>query len=183
MRLFAAIELPEPARRHLADAVAAAGLPNRKVRLADPEQWHITTAFFGEVGEHAAVELTERLERAAGRTPALTLSIAGAGTFPADAAQARVLWAGVEGDTETLRRLAERCTAAGRRCGLAMERGRYRPHLTIGRTRGGPADLNAEAGALAGFRGDHWRAGALQLIRSTLGAEVRHEVAATFPLA
>lgn len=183
MRLFAAIDLPEPARHDLAEAVAAAGLPNRKLRVADTEQWHITTAFFGEVGEQTLAELTERLERAASRTPALTLSIARAGTFPADPSQARVLWAGVEGDVELLNRLAERCTAAGRRCGLPMERGRYRPHLTIGRSRGGPADLNAEAGALADYRGREWRATALYLIRSTLGAEVKHEVAATFPLA
>ena len=112
-RLFAAIDPPDSARQHLASAVADAGLPNRLLRLADPEQWHITVAFYGEVGEQMVTELTERLERAAGRTPAMTLAITGAGTFPANAAQGRVLWTGVTGDSELLVRLADRARAAG----------------------------------------------------------------------
>jgi 2'-5' RNA ligase len=183
MRLFAAIELPDPVREHLATAVAEAGLPDRRLRLTTVEQWHLTTAFYGEVSEPQSEELAERLERAAGRTPAMTLSVAGAGTFPANAAVARVLWCGVAGDLEILSRLADRCSAAGRRCGLQMEGGRYRPHLTLGRARNGTADLNTLAGALASYQGVEWRATSLALIRSTLGAEVRHELASSFPLA
>ena len=183
MRLFAAIDPPETVRADLASAVADAGLPDRRLRLTTIEQWHITTAFYGEASEHQFEELVERLERAAGRTPAMTLSLAGAGTFPANAAVARVLWVGVDGDTEILTRLADRCTAAGRRCALQMDSSRYRPHLTLGRSRGGPADLNVVAGALSSYRSEAWRATSLQLVRSTLGPEVKHEVAATFPLA
>jgi 2'-5' RNA ligase len=183
VRLFAAIDLPESIRADLAGAVAAAGLPDRQIRVADPEQWHITTAFFGEVPEQKVDELTERLERAAGRTPSLTLAIAGAGTFPSDAMVGRVLWTGVDGDLELLGRLADRCTPAGRRCGLEMDGGRYKPHLTVGRSRGAPTDMNAAAGALSAYRSEQWRATSVLLIRSHLGPEVRHQIAATFPLA
>jgi 2'-5' RNA ligase len=175
MRLFAAIDL--------AVGVADAGLPDRQLRLANVEQWHLTTAFFGEVAEHVVPELTERLELAAGRTPAMTLSLSGAGTFPSDAGAARVLWVGVDGELDVLGRLADRSMAAGRRCGLPMDGGRYQPHLTIGRSRNGPADLNAAAGALAAYQGSEWRATSMQLIRSQLGPEVKHEVQAVFPLA
>jgi 2'-5' RNA ligase len=183
MRLFAAIDLPAAERRRLAAALADAGLPNRLVRVPPEEQWHLTVAFYDDVPEQVVPELTERLERAAGRTSGLSLALSGAGTFPAHSRQARVLWAGVTGDLELLSRLADRCVAAGRRAGLALGNAKYRPHVTVGRTRGGPADLTEAAAALADLRGEVWRATAVELIRSTLGAEVRHEVIASFLLA
>jgi 2'-5' RNA ligase len=92
------------------------------------------------------------------------------------------LWVGVSGDLEVLGRLAQRCAAAGRRCGLAMDKVRYRPHLTVGRSRGTPTDMNSASGALSGFSGEQWRITSVELVHSTLGAEVRHDTIATLPL-
>lgn len=180
MRLFAAVEVPDAERERL--ALAIGGLASLPLRLTPEEQWHITVAFFGEVPETVVGDLTERLRRAAARTAPLKLQLSRAGTFPNNPERARVLWIGLDGEIGELTRLAERCTAAGRRCGIAMEDRRFSPHLTIGRARGGPADVSRAVRALWDYQGSAWQVGEVRLIRSTLGATVRHDVLAGLPL-
>jgi 2'-5' RNA ligase len=113
----------------------------------------------------------------------MTLSLRGAGTFPKQAIKARVLWVGIEGDVATLDRLAERCIAAGRRCGLAMQARSFRPHLTLARARRDPVDLRETVTALSSYAGSSWPVTSLRLVHSTLGATVRHETLHEWPLA
>ena len=176
MRLFAALDPPPGEIAALAEALAAAMAgPDERLRRVPPEQWHLTTAFYGDVPEAVVPELTERLGRAAGRTGPMSLRLCGAGTFPKQAAKGRVLWAGVDGDVTELSRLADRCVAAGRRCGLAMEERPYRPHLTLARTRRDPLDLRDPVTALSTYEGHPWPATSLRLVKSTLGPKVTHE--------
>jgi 2'-5' RNA ligase len=180
VRLFAAIEIPAAERERI--AVSIGGLRSLPLRLTPEEQWHITVAFFGEVAEDVVPDLTERLRRGAARTSPLHLQLVKAGTFPANPKRAKVLWIGVGGDTEQLGRLADRCVAAGRRSGIAMEDRRFRPHLTIGRARGQFADLDKPLGALWSYEGQPWEATRVTLIHSTVGATVHHRPLAEFPL-
>lgn len=179
MRLFAAVRPPGPVAEVVGGAVRQAltrpGCP--PARPVPPEQLHITLAFYGEVTPAVVPDLSRRLERAAARTPAVPVVLAGAGAFPR-AARAQVLWVAVEGD---LALLAARCQAAGRRTGIAREERRWRAHLTVARVRV-PADARCFVEALAGLRTDQWTAGELQLVRSRLGATVAHEVIGAWPL-
>ncbi|MGW8374377.1 RNA 2',3'-cyclic phosphodiesterase [Streptomyces sp. ODS28] len=187
MRLFAAVMPPQEARDELGSAVRGlAALPGAgELRWADPGNWHLTLAFYGEVPEHTDDDLRERLARAAARSPRMELCLAGGGRFGA-----QVLWAGVGGDREHLTRLGERAAAAGRRAGLAMDPpGRFRPHLSLARPRKGrSADLRPFAAALDGFRGTPWTVTELTLVRSRLpdsgvpGEQPRYERVAGWPL-
>jgi 2'-5' RNA ligase len=161
---------------------AAAGPRDAALRWVPTEQWHLTLTFCGEVNPPVVPELQERLRRAAGRTDPFTVQLAGAGTFPRRAEQARVLWIGVAGDVPALSRLAERCAAAARRCGIEVDDRRYRPHLTLARGRDGGADARARLEALAPYDGRPWRVDRLQLVRSRLGPQVRHETLDEFAL-
>jgi len=181
-RLFAAIDLPEAEHDHLASYVGQARLDPKVVRLADPEQWHITLAFYGDVREAESSELISRLGRVAERTPSFSIQLHRAGAFPANPRRAKVLWAGVDGDVETARRLADRCRAAGRRCGLTMPRERFHPHVTLARARGGTANVDRPLAHLWQFQGQSWRVSSFRLVHSTLGATVRHETVADFSL-
>jgi 2'-5' RNA ligase len=134
----------------------------------------VTTAFYGDVDDGSADELRERLARAASRTPPIALRIAGAGAFSRIRA-ARVLWAGIDGDVEQLRRLANRCRAAGGRSGIEMKDERFRPHLTLARSRRAPVDVTTHVEALASYLGPTWTATTLRLVRSTLGPTTTHE--------
>jgi RNA 2',3'-cyclic 3'-phosphodiesterase len=181
-RLFAAIDLPEVEHDRLASYVAQARLDPKSVRLADPEQWHITLAFYGDVREAESTELLARLERVAERTSSFSIRLHRAGAFPANPRRAKVLWAGVDGDLEVMRRLADRCRAAGRRAGLAMPKERFHPHVTLARARGGTADVDRPLAHLWQWAGDPWQVSSFRLVHSTLGARVRHETVAEFSL-
>jgi RNA 2',3'-cyclic 3'-phosphodiesterase len=178
VRLFAAV-IPPP--DVLAELAAALPGPVPALRFVPAEQRHLTVAFYADVPEVALADFSERLRRACARTAPISLRLNGFGTFPTNAARARVLWAGVVGDVAELTRLAERALAAGRRAGIDVEERRYRPHLTVARARRGAADVRSALEG-ASLDGTPWTAAELVLVRSTLGAEVRHERVATFPL-
>jgi 2'-5' RNA ligase len=183
VRLFAAVDPPPAEVAALAAALAdASGGTIEHLRRVPEDQWHLTTAFYGDVPERVLPELVDRLGRAAGRAAPMTLSFRGAGTFPKQAARARVLWAGVDGDLAELARLADRCVASGRRCGLAMEDRSYRPHLTLARARRDPVDLRETLATLSSYAGQSWRPTSLRLVKSTLGSTVTHETLNEFPL-
>ena len=180
MRLFAALMLPPAQQAEVGAALPAAPLP--ELRSVPEHQRHLTVAFYADVPDGAVADLTERLRRACARTPRLSLRLNGFGSFPANATRARVLWIGVDGDVAELTRLAERAVAAGRRAGIDVEDRRYRPHLTIARARQGAADLRELMPGLR-LEGSRWVADELVLVKSTLGAEVRHEPIERFPFA
>ena len=182
MRLFAAIDPPEAERERLLGWLTAARLDATDLRLTPSDQWHVTLAFYGEVPGGTLPELTQRLHRAAQRSDAVSLQLRGVGSFPGDPGRAKVLWVGIDGDVPQLRRLAERCVAAGRRAGLEVDERKYRAHLTIGRPRRDPVDLRPVLEALPPYIGEPWLATTMRLVRSHLGAQVRHETLTEIPL-
>jgi 2'-5' RNA ligase len=180
VRLFAAVDPPPGVIAELTGA-----LPPREeaLRYVPPEQWHLTLAFYGDVADEKVPALQDGLTRAASRSRPLRLRLAGAGTFPRQSGKARVLWGGVDGEVDELRRLADRCAGAARRARIAMEARGFRPHLTLARARQGAVDAGAVVDALARFSSDWWTVTAFQLVHSTIGARVVHETAAEFDLA
>ena len=139
-------------------------------RWTRPEAWHLTLAFMPEVAPDRLDELVERLDRAAGRRHPPTLRIGGGGAYPG-AADARVLYARVEGDhadQEELRRLATGARAAATKAGAPVQGGRFRPHLTLARLRR-PDDVSRWLHLLDTFRSSAWVAEELALVRSELG--------------
>lgn len=178
MRLFAAVDPPPDAVAHLAAVVD--GVRDDVLRWSDPAGWHLTVAFYGEVGEEQVAELSERLARAARRHPATRARLAGAGRFGRT-----VLWAGVDGDDVALRALAGSARAAGRRMGVGPEeKERFRPHVTLARARGA-ADLRPYVERLASYTGPEWTAGTMTLFSSRPGGPgrgPRYEAVARFAL-
>ncbi|MYS09121.1 RNA 2',3'-cyclic phosphodiesterase [Streptomyces sp. SID6041] len=187
MRLFAAV-LPPPARQDELGLVVDRlhRLPGADgLRWTSRPGWHLTLAFMGEVDEELLPELSVRLARAAHRTPPFPLRLHGGGHFGR-----RALWAGVAGDLDELRLLAERADAAARRAGIPMEEHRrYQAHLTLARPRREEVDLHPFLDQLATFEGARWEVGELVLVRSNLpvsgvrGEQPRYERVEGWPLA
>jgi 2'-5' RNA ligase len=163
MRLFVSLRPSRDALAHLGAALAGH-------RTGRPEQWHVTLAFLGEVARPEV--LYDGLRTAAAGTPSFELHLAGSGTFD----RARVVWAGVAGDLDRLGALAAQVQQSCREAGVPLERRRFRPHLTIGKTgRVGPR-------LLAGYRGPAWVVDEIELVHSVLGRDVTHTVLERFPL-
>ena len=188
MRLFVALTPPGEALDALHTATQGLRELAPDLRWTRPEQWHVTLVFLGEVGDDIVDELARRLNRTAARHPPLALALGGGGRFGH-----RVLWTGVQGDRDGLRRLADSAVAAARRSRLPVEHRPYRPHLTLARA-DARADAGADAGAdlrplverLSAWRGLPWVATQLHLVRSRLsaapGGSALHEPIGGWPL-
>jgi 2'-5' RNA ligase len=94
----------------------------------------------------------------------MRLTLAGAGGFSRPA-RATVLWVGLDGDTDQLRRLAAATSAAARRAGIAVEDRSWRPHLTVARC-SRPTDVREPVSRVAAYRGPESQIDTLQLVRS-----------------
>lgn len=83
MRLFASIRPPEEVREHLVTALR----PIRDdhgplLRWIDPDQWHVTVAFYGERPDGSVDELAEHIAAAVATTDFPAAGSPGAGPFP-----------------------------------------------------------------------------------------------------
>jgi 2'-5' RNA ligase len=125
MRLFVALTLPEFLRAQL--AALAGGIPG--ARWTPPDNYHLTLRFIGEVQSWQAQDIDDAL--AALRTRPFELTVAGVGTFDRDG-RVTAVWAKVE-RTERLAHLQQKIETALQRVGLAPERRRFAPHITLGR--------------------------------------------------
>lgn len=180
MRLFAAVVPPEEVLDEVSGAIAPYVGQVPGLRWPDRVTWHITLGFFGEVPERVLPELEVRLARAVRRHSALDLAFDGFGAF-SSVRRARVLWAGVTGDS--MIRLADSVKAGARRAGAAeTDEKRFHPHLTLARAKT-ETDLRPLVESLSGFSGSPWRAEHVRLVRSYTGPQVRYESLAEWALA
>lgn len=183
MRLFVAVWPPPGAVAELLRAVEEQRPGPADLRWTPSSQWHLTLAFLGQVpgGRDATgASLEPRLARAAARGEPIRLRLRGAGRFGD-----RILYTGVDGDTDALRRLAASVGAAARRAGIDMDDRPYRPHLTLARA-GRETDLHPLVAALQGFEGVHWVASELTLVHSRpsdgVGRPPRYDILTSWPL-
>jgi RNA 2',3'-cyclic 3'-phosphodiesterase len=160
VRLFSAIELPDPVRADLAERLRDIRDADTALRWVPPERWHLTLGFYGD-REHADRRSAWFRRQAAGLTPC-RLRLRGAGRFPG------VLWVGVN-PAET------RDAVALRRMGTALNADNdasehdFAPHVTIARWRRG-AEGNRSAVRvvhdLAEYHGSWWTVSEVVLFRS-----------------
>jgi 2'-5' RNA ligase len=136
MRLFAAIAVPE----EIGEALAAmtGGLPGAD--WVDPDSYHVTLRFIGEVGRAHAEEIDAALADIA--APAFALSLAGIDFFQT-ASRPRTLWARVE-PSPALGHLARKIDRAVVQTDLPPEDRAFTPHVSIARLRDAalPAVMN-----------------------------------------
>lgn len=125
MRLFVALDLPWEVKEELSDL--SCDIPG--ARWVATENFHLTLRFIGEANRLQAEEIDLALATLRGRSFAFTLS--GLGWFE-KAGRANTLWAGVE-RSEDLARLQAKVETALHRSGLAAERRRFTPHVTLAR--------------------------------------------------
>lgn len=124
MRLFVALPLPD----HLRDRLAglAEGLPG--ARWVAPENLHITLRFLGEVDGRQASDIDAALDGTS--VERFSLSLVGVDCF--GDRKPRSLWVGVESNP-ALTRLQAKVEQAVQRAGLAPERRKFKPHVTLAR--------------------------------------------------
>lgn len=141
MRCFVAIRFPDEINRELARHVQYLAGTDAAVRWVKQENLHVTLKFLGEVQDDEVQDVHQALSKVS--CPPLSLSFQGLGCFPPPGrGRTRVVWAGLEGDVDTLANLAKDIEEQVAPLGYPPEQRAFRAHLTIGRVKG-PHKLDA----------------------------------------
>ncbi|HYN23342.1 MAG TPA: RNA 2',3'-cyclic phosphodiesterase [Thermoanaerobaculia bacterium] len=132
MRLFVALEIPEPVRREVARRVA--GLRDRlpRARWVDLEKIHLTLLFLGQIPEDKIPVLSAKLRDAFARHSAITVRLGSGGTFPPKR-PARVAWIGLDAPEELAAIQTDAVAAAAGAVGFQPEERPYQSHVTLAR--------------------------------------------------
>ena len=141
MRLFAALSLPWTLRETLSGLCGGLDAAD----WVAPENLHLTLRFIGEVRRDQAEEVDLALHALRGRRFELALS--GVGLFDRNSRPSK-LWVGIS-RCEPLHHLQTKIETALQRAGMAPERRRFQPHVSLGRV-----DAVAEP-LLAGWVQEH----------------------------
>jgi RNA 2',3'-cyclic 3'-phosphodiesterase len=172
-RLFVAVDPSPEAVDHLGAAVAdlrvsLANRPGYSTRLTRRENWHITVAFLGDVPSTRVPVAAAVMQEVAASAAPLHLCVADGGSF--GGRRDPIMWAGIGGEVDGLRRLARLLQRAVRRARLPVDDRPPRPHLTIARpgSRVPPEDVEADVATLAAYVGPQWTASALHLMLSEI---------------
>jgi RNA 2',3'-cyclic 3'-phosphodiesterase len=179
LRLFAAVEITQDAKRAVASAVQPWRERFPRARWSPEDNWHVTLKFLGRTWPRLRGWVEERLRAAAGGIEPFEVRLDGLGAFPS-ASRARVVWAGLSDDTGRFAALAATIDAA-LASEFPVETRPWQPHLTVGRS-DPPIPLpEGFAGSMVepvGFRVDR-----VVLFQSHLRRPAPvYEALATFPL-
>jgi 2'-5' RNA ligase len=170
MRLFVALSLPDTVRDRL-EALQTGGIPG--ARWVPWENLHITLRFVGEVDGAQARDLDECLSRI--DAPAFDLELVGLDTF-GEGPKLRSLHAGVAPEP-ALTHLQSKVATAIARAGLAKDRQKFRPHVTLARFKGDPGPkLHQFVADKSPLRVGPFAVDRFVLYSSTLGSEGPHYV-------
>jgi RNA 2',3'-cyclic 3'-phosphodiesterase len=126
-RLFAGLEVPSQVKSVL--SMLRGGLQG--ARWVEPSDYHITLRFIGDIGNRTARDIDGLLAEVSRRP--LPLRVSGLGSFGGD--KPHSVFATVE-PTRELSELQSEVDRLVRACGIAPDKRRFQPHVTLARLRG-----------------------------------------------
>ncbi len=127
-RLFTGVELPADVSQDL--AIMKGGIEG--ARWIDPENYHLTLRFIGDISDRAADDLTGELQRVVAM-PAFSIKLVGMGVFGTK--KPHSLYVKVD-ESPDLRRLQAMHERVCQSLGMPPEQRKFTPHVTIARLRG-----------------------------------------------
>jgi 2'-5' RNA ligase len=134
LRAFIALPLEPVLAAEIKKVQQRLNAPGGAVRWISPEQLHLTLQFLGNVDTGRLDDLAAALRRACACTAPFRLALEGAGCFP-NTKSPRVVWIGIQGDLEPLRKLQEQIAQETTHFGDHGDQRAFQPHLTIGRVK------------------------------------------------
>ncbi len=165
-RLFVAIELPELQRKLLSEILR--GISD--ARWVNTERIHLTLRFIGNKTEDELASISTALTQV--EFAPFEARLSGVGTFPPTGAPPRVLWAGIQPESE-LRTLHAKIEAALVQTGCQPEGAlEFQPHITLSRFKKPPhRDLERWLARNATMTSPLWPIDAYTLYASELTPE------------
>jgi len=135
VRSFIAIELPDGLKEELSQLQSRLKLGSQpSVKWVDPYGVHLTIKFLGNVAADKLGEITEAIEKVAGKISPFHLEVKELGAFP-NLRRVQVVWVGMSGELDKLSQLQQRIESNLVPLGFAPESRPFSPHLTLARFR------------------------------------------------
>ncbi|MDH7601244.1 MAG: RNA 2',3'-cyclic phosphodiesterase [Armatimonadota bacterium] len=134
VRTFVAVLLADELKSRISEVQEQAKKLAPDVKWVEPENFHITLKFLGNVREDALAGVLSAVEDAVKDYQKFEVSVAGVGAFP-NPKNARVVWVGVESGQERLASLAATIDAKLAELGFPREERDFKSHITIGRVK------------------------------------------------
>jgi len=137
IRTFIAIQLPPDIKAALYRLqIDLRAEKDNSVKWVKPNSIHLTLKFLGNVDTEAIPQITNVIEKSIKNVKPFSLALSEIGAFP-DTRAPRVVWVGLEGDTEMLSKLQQLLERSVAAIGFTPENRGFSPHLTLGRVRNG----------------------------------------------
>jgi 2'-5' RNA ligase len=134
VRTFVALRLPGEVQRAIADLQRRIHVPGVRVKWVEPESFHLTLKFLGEVPVDRLAAVFGAVEGACEGTEAFEISLEGVGAFP-NLRRPRVVWVGLERGREEVKRLAASVEEHLAQPGFARDARPFKAHATVGRVK------------------------------------------------
>ncbi|MCY4080397.1 MAG: RNA 2',3'-cyclic phosphodiesterase [Caldilineaceae bacterium] len=183
MRTFVALEIPHGVKQqmhalqdHLKELPALREQPSL-LRWTNTRNLHLTLRFLGDTDESQRHQLQNGLAAVAAKHAPFSLTPSRLGCFRSWA-NLRVLWVGLEGESEALQGLQADVESLARQVGFPPERNSFSPHITLARTarnaarpalRAASEQLRRTAEDDESRSWNDWKVSELHFIRSVLG--------------
>ena len=173
LRVFIALSIPQSAKSVLGTVVQhLVGQVSGEVRWVNLDGIHLTLKFLGNVNPAQIEGVAEAMRQAPLGASSLRILLSGLGMFPNEE-RPRVIWAGVQGDLNSLGKLQARIDDEVSRLGFSRERRPFSPHLTLGRVRDKTANairlrISAAISACTMSPTESWQVESVRLVQSHL---------------
>ena len=172
VRAFVAIELSGDAKWELSRALGAIdALGVAGVRTVRAEDIHLTLKFLGDIETAAIADIVAGL--AGPRTAPLASAFGWVRqAHSPNRSDARVIWVGIDGEVDRLKRLQSDVEEELRTLGYRRDRRGFNPHITIARVRRGVAAEDVrrvvDAASSSGYAPAQVQVRSISLMRSVL---------------
>jgi len=135
IRAFLAVEIPSNVKNGIRSIQEQLAPCIRYIRWTKPEGIHLTLKFFGNISESDIPCISKAVDKITDKTIPFTLNAHSIGVFPG-LSRPRVLWMGLEGETDRLCKLHQVIDSDLQHCGFQKDVRTFNPHLTLGRANG-----------------------------------------------
>ncbi|MHC4660446.1 MAG: RNA 2',3'-cyclic phosphodiesterase [Planctomycetota bacterium] len=135
VRTFTAVAFPEELRKDLADIGTNVFAGLKGVRWVKEKALHLTLKFLGDVPMDDTAAISDAIRGVISGIEPFEIKVGGSGAFPSKS-RPRIIWVGVSEETGRLEKLFNAIDKAMVSFGIAREKKRYHPHVTIGRVKG-----------------------------------------------
>jgi 2'-5' RNA ligase len=135
LRLFIGVDISDDVREQIVDVAERLRGRAQALKFVEPENYHLTLAFLGNVDEHRIVPIREAIENVSLRHERCSVVFDRVGAFPHER-KARIIFVGSRGASREYRALAADLRDECGRASFAVDEKDDVPHVTIARAPG-----------------------------------------------